>query len=49
MDTVLRGTPLPRLLSRLVVERKLRDLDFAAEGDPAPLYMPPHYHRKHQP
>ncbi len=49
MDTVLRGTPLPRLLSRLVVERKLRDLDFAAEGDPAPMYMPPHYHRKHQP
>ncbi|HEX8952813.1 MAG TPA: hypothetical protein VF945_13250, partial [Polyangia bacterium] len=45
----LRSTPLPRLLSRLVVERRLRELDFAAEGNPAPYYMPPHYVRKHRP
>ena len=48
VEGALRATPLPRLLSRLVVERKLRDLDFAAEGDPAPYYMPPHYVRKHR-
>ncbi len=39
-EGLLRGTPLPRLLSRLVVERKLREIDFAAEGEPPPLYMP---------
>ena len=48
-EAALRSTPLPRLLSRLVVERKLRAIDFAAEGDPAPYYMPPHYQRKHRP
>lgn len=47
-ESVLRGTPLPRWLSRLVVERKLRGIDFAAEGEPAPYYMPPHYVRKHR-
>ena len=45
----MKSTPLPRLLSRLVVERKLRGIDFAAEGEPAPYYMPPHYQRKHRP
>ncbi|HEX8714570.1 MAG TPA: hypothetical protein VF706_03290 [Solirubrobacteraceae bacterium] len=49
VESVLRATPLPRLLSRLVVERKLSAIDFAAEGDPAPYYMPPHYQRKHRP
>ncbi len=49
METALRSTPLPRLLSRLVVERKLRAIDFAAEGDPAPYFTPPHYVRKHRP
>ncbi len=36
----LRTTPLPRLLSRLIVERKLRELDFASEGDPTPFWAP---------
>jgi hypothetical protein len=49
VESALKSTPLPRLLSRLVVERKLRDLDFAAEGEPPPYYMPPHYVRKHRP
>ncbi len=49
MEAALRSTPLPRLLSRLVVERKLRAVDFAAEGEPGPYYMPPHYQRKHRP
>ena len=40
---------MPRLLSRLVIDRKLREIDFAAEGEPAPLYMPQHYVRKHRP
>jgi hypothetical protein len=47
MEGALRG-PLPRLLSRLVIDRKLREIDFAAEGEPAPLYMPQHYVRKHR-
>ena len=49
VESALKSTPLPRLLSRLVIERKLRDLDFAAEGEPPPYYMPPHYLRKHRP
>ena len=49
VEGMLRSTPLPRLLSRLVIERKLRGIDFAAEGEPAPLYMPPHYGGKHRP
>lgn len=48
-EAALRSTPLPRLLSRLIVERKLKGIDFTAEGDPAPYYMPPHYVRKHRP
>ena len=48
-EGALKSTPLPRLLSRLVVERKLRELDFAAEGEPPPYCMPPHYVRKHRP
>jgi hypothetical protein len=48
VESALKSTPLPRLLSRLVVERKLRDLDFAAEGEPPPYYMPPHWQRKHR-
>jgi hypothetical protein len=47
-EGILRG-PMPRLLSRLVVDRKLREIDFAAEGEPPPLYMPEHYKRKHRP
>ena len=49
VEGAFRTTPLPRLLSRLVIERKLRAIDFAAEGEPAPFYMPPHYVRKHRP
>jgi hypothetical protein len=45
-ETLARSTPLPRLLSQQVIQRKLRALDFAAAGDPAPYYMPPPY-RKH--
>jgi hypothetical protein len=48
VESALRTTPLPRWLSRLVVERKLADIDFAAEGEPAPFYMPQHYIRKHR-
>jgi hypothetical protein len=48
IEGVMRSTPLPRLLSRLVIERKLRELDFATEGEPAPYYMPPHWQRKHR-
>ncbi len=48
VEGVMRSTPLPRLLSRLVIERKLRAIDFAAEGDPAPFYMPEHYKGKHR-
>ena len=47
-ESILRG-PMPRLLSRLVVDRKLAEVDFAAEGEPAPFYMPKHYVRKHRP
>ncbi len=49
IEGALRSTPLPRLVSRLVIERKLRGVDFAAEGEPAPYYMPPPYQRKHRP
>lgn len=46
-ESALKSTSLPRLLSRLVIERKLRALDFAAEGDPPPFYSPPPWkHRK---
>jgi hypothetical protein len=48
VEGALKSTPLPRLLSRLVVERKLRDIDFAAEGEPPPYYMPPHWQKKHR-
>jgi len=48
VEGIMRSTPLHRLLSRLVIDRKLRDLDFAAEGEPAPFYMPQHYVRKHR-
>jgi hypothetical protein len=48
-ESALRATPLPRLLSRLVIERKLREIDFAVEGEPAPFYMPQPYRRKHRP
>jgi hypothetical protein len=48
LESAFRATPLPRLLSRLVVERKLRDIDFAAEGEPAPFYMPMPFERKHR-
>ena len=42
-ETLLRTTPLPRLLSHRVIERKLRAIDLAAEGEPPPYYMPPPY------
>jgi hypothetical protein len=44
----LRSTALPRLLSRLVIDRKLRAIDFAAEGEPPPFYAPPPYQAKHR-
>jgi hypothetical protein len=42
-ETLLRTTPLPRLLSHQIVERKLKAIDFAAAGEPAPFYMPQPY------
>ena len=47
VESILRATPLPRLLSKHVIERKLRAVDFAAEGEPPPMYMPMPY-RKHR-
>jgi hypothetical protein len=44
-ESLVRSTPLPRLLAKLVVERKLASIDFAAEGDPAPFYMPERYRK----
>ena len=49
LESAFRSTPLPRLLSRLIVERKLRGIDFRAEGEPAPFYMPVPFRRKHRP
>ena len=45
-EGALKSTPLPRLLARLVIDRKLRALDLAAEGDPPPFYMPPPWKRR---
>lgn len=39
----LRLTPLPKLLARLIVDRKLATIDFAAEGNPPPFYVPAPY------
>ena len=39
----LRAGPLARLLSRRVIEDELRSIDFAAEGEPAPFYVPPRW------
>ena len=39
------GPSLRRLISGRIVDEKLDQLDFAAEGDPAPLYSPPPYRR----
>ena len=48
VESAFRTTPLPRLLSRLIIERKLRAIDFHAEGEPAPFYMPLPFSRKHR-
>ena len=39
----LRLRPIARVLSNAVVEKKMREIDFAKEGDPAPFYMPRSY------
>jgi hypothetical protein len=39
------GAPLARKLGALVIDRKLAGVDFAAEGEPPPLYMPPPWRR----
>jgi hypothetical protein len=44
-EQVLRVKPVPRLLTRLIVDRKLASIDFAAEGNPPPFYMPMPYKR----
>jgi hypothetical protein len=44
-ERALRLTPLPKLLSRLVFDRKVDGIDFAAEGNPPPFYMPAPYRR----
>src|SRR5205085_9727996 len=45
VEHTLRLTPLPRLLTKLVIDRKLAAIDFAVEGHPAPFYMPAPYRR----
>lgn len=35
------GAPLRRTLASRVIEPELAKIDFQAEGNPAPLYMPP--------
>jgi hypothetical protein len=44
-ETLVRATPLPRWLSQRVIERKLRAVDFAAQGNPPPFYMPTPYRK----
>lgn len=39
----ITGPPLRRVVSAQAVDSRLASIDFAAEGDPAPLYMPPSY------
>ena len=39
----ITGPPLRRALSAQAVDSRLASIDFAAEGDPAPLYMPLSY------
>jgi hypothetical protein len=39
----ITGPPLRRVISAQAVDSRLASIDFAAEGDPAPLYMPPSY------
>jgi hypothetical protein len=45
MRAPVSGPPLRRKLGSMVIEEKLAAIDFAAEGEPAPLYMPPSYRR----
>ncbi len=45
VEALVRVTPFPKLLSRLVIDRKLREIDFVAEGEPAPFYMPERYRK----
>jgi hypothetical protein len=45
LRAAVAGPPLRRTLGALVIERKLASVDFAAEGSPPPLYMPPQYRR----
>jgi hypothetical protein len=37
--------PIRRHLAAELVERKLAGVDLAAEGEPAPLYLPPRFRR----
>jgi hypothetical protein len=37
------GAPLRQTLGSLVIEPELAKIDFEAEGNPAPFYMPPLY------
>jgi hypothetical protein len=46
VEGLVRVTPLSKWLARLVIDRKLREVDFVAEGDPAPFYMPERYRRR---
>jgi hypothetical protein len=39
------GPSLRRTLGALVVDRKIASVDFAAAGQPAPLYTPPPWRR----
>ncbi len=40
------AAPLRRALSQMVVDRRLEQIDFVAEGNPAPFYMPPTYRKE---
>jgi hypothetical protein len=45
LHSTVSGPPLRRSLGAAVIDKKLALVDFAAEGEPAPLYMPPSYRR----
>jgi hypothetical protein len=45
VERALSLTPLPKLLRKLIVDRKIDAIDFVAEGSPPPFYMPAPYRR----
>jgi hypothetical protein len=45
VERALALTPLPKLLRKIVIDRKIDAIDFVAEGNPPPFYMPAPYRR----